>query len=160
MFDLWEKMVDFLVYGVFGLDATTQKAQALHFFIFDTVKIYILLISIIFLIGKLLFSLSSLVFIDLFSVLQQLLHHGYLRFEARHERIEGERGGKAIDKDHRPKGNVFVYYDPIVKKYVSVNRQLDSDINKAIRKSTFNGALEDFYRMSEFPNIEIKEVNL
>lgn len=80
--------------------------------------------------------------------------------EARHERIEGERSGKAIDKDHRPKGNVFVYYDPIVKKYVSVNRQLDSDINKAIRKSTFNGALEDFYRMSEFPNIEIKEVNL
>lgn len=51
MFDLWEKMVDFLVYGVFGLDATTQKAQALHFFIFDTVKIYILLISIIFLIS-------------------------------------------------------------------------------------------------------------
>lgn len=51
MFDLWEKMVDFLVYGVFGPDATTQKAQALHFFIFDTVKIYILLISIIFLIS-------------------------------------------------------------------------------------------------------------
>lgn len=51
MFDLWEKMVDVLVYGLFGLDATTQKAQALHFFIFDTVKIYILLISIIFLIS-------------------------------------------------------------------------------------------------------------
>lgn len=51
MFDLWEKMVDALVYGLFVLDATTQKAQALHFFIFDTVKIYILLITIIFLIS-------------------------------------------------------------------------------------------------------------
>lgn len=51
MFDIWEKMVDSLVYGVFALDASTQKAQALHFFIFDTVKIYILLISIIFLIS-------------------------------------------------------------------------------------------------------------
>lgn len=37
MFTLWEEMVDYLVYGLLGLDATTQKAQALHFFIFDTV---------------------------------------------------------------------------------------------------------------------------
>lgn len=51
MFTLWEQMVDYWVYGLLGLDATTQKAQALHFFIFDTVKIYILLVSIIFLIS-------------------------------------------------------------------------------------------------------------
>ncbi len=48
MFDLWEKMVDTLVYGLLGLDVSTQKAQALHFFIYDTVKIYILLVLIIF----------------------------------------------------------------------------------------------------------------
>jgi len=51
MFTLWEQTVDYWVYGLLGLDATTQKAQALHFFIFDTVKIYILLVSIIFLIS-------------------------------------------------------------------------------------------------------------
>lgn len=48
MFDLWEKIVDFLVFTLLGLDATTHKAQALHFFIFDTVKIYTLLVLIIF----------------------------------------------------------------------------------------------------------------
>ncbi len=48
MFDVWEKMVDYLVYGLFGLDASTQKAEVVHFFIFDTVKIYILLVLIIF----------------------------------------------------------------------------------------------------------------
>ncbi|ATB70860.1 permease [Sulfurospirillum diekertiae] len=48
MFNVWEKMVDYLVYGVFGLDASTQKAEVVHFFIFDTVKIYILLVLIIF----------------------------------------------------------------------------------------------------------------
>jgi len=53
MFNIWEKMVDSLVYGFFALDASTQKAQALHFFIFDTVKIYILLVGIIFLISVL-----------------------------------------------------------------------------------------------------------
>ncbi len=51
MFSLWEKVVDTLVYGLLGLDASTQKAQALHFFIYDTVKIYILLVGIIFLIS-------------------------------------------------------------------------------------------------------------
>ena len=51
MFTLWEQIVDYWVYGLLGLDASTQKAQALHYFIFDTVKIYILLVSIIFLIS-------------------------------------------------------------------------------------------------------------
>ena len=48
MFEYLESMVDYLVYGLFSLDAATQKAQALHFFIFDTIKIYLLLVMIIF----------------------------------------------------------------------------------------------------------------
>jgi hypothetical protein len=51
MFDLWEKAVDILVYGYFGMEKSSAMGSALHFFIFDTVKIYILLISIIFLIS-------------------------------------------------------------------------------------------------------------
>jgi hypothetical protein len=51
MFDFWEKIVNNLVYGLLGLDPTAQSTQALHFFIFDTVKIYILLVGIIFLIS-------------------------------------------------------------------------------------------------------------
>lgn len=48
MFTLWEQMVDTLVYGFFGLDKLSASALALHFFIYDTVKIYILLVLIIF----------------------------------------------------------------------------------------------------------------
>ncbi len=48
MFTYWEKFVDYLIYTLAGLDKTTHSAQALHFFIFDTVKIFILLITIIF----------------------------------------------------------------------------------------------------------------
>ena len=48
MFEYLEAMVDYLIYGLFGLDAATQKVQALHFFIFDTIKIYLLLVMIIF----------------------------------------------------------------------------------------------------------------
>lgn len=48
MFEWWEKCVDVLVYDLLGLDQATAKGSALHFFIFDTVKIYILLILIIF----------------------------------------------------------------------------------------------------------------
>ncbi|TLP38441.1 permease [Arcobacter arenosus] len=48
MFSWWEKIVDYLVYGVFALDANTTMGSAIHFFIYDTVKIFILLITIIF----------------------------------------------------------------------------------------------------------------
>ncbi len=48
MFTPWERFVDFLVYSLIGLDKSTHLAHALHFFIYDTVKIFILLISIIF----------------------------------------------------------------------------------------------------------------
>lgn len=48
MFSVWEHIVDTLVYSVMGLDAATKSAQAIHFFLFDTVKIYLLLVGIIF----------------------------------------------------------------------------------------------------------------
>ena len=51
MFDLWEKCVDYLVYGLFGMDKETAIGSSLHFFIFDTIKIYILLVLIIFVVS-------------------------------------------------------------------------------------------------------------
>jgi len=48
MFDGWEHIVDVLVYGIWGLDKASSLGSALHFFIYDTVKIYILLVLIIF----------------------------------------------------------------------------------------------------------------
>jgi uncharacterized membrane protein YraQ (UPF0718 family) len=48
MFELWEKAVDALVYGMFGMDSSSALGSTLHFFIYDTVKIYILLVLIIF----------------------------------------------------------------------------------------------------------------
>lgn len=48
MFTYWEKTVDLLVYGYGGLDKTSALGNALHFFIYDTFKIYMLLVLIIF----------------------------------------------------------------------------------------------------------------
>ena len=48
MFDWWEKIVDTLVYNYWGLDSTSDIGSATHFFIYDTIKIFILLITIIF----------------------------------------------------------------------------------------------------------------
>ena len=48
MFDWWEYLVDVLVYGILELDKASALGSALHFFIYDTVKIYILLVLIIF----------------------------------------------------------------------------------------------------------------
>jgi uncharacterized membrane protein YraQ (UPF0718 family) len=53
MFIYWEKFVDYLIYSLLNLDSTTRFAQAIHFFIYDTVKIFILLVSIIFLVSYL-----------------------------------------------------------------------------------------------------------
>ncbi|XPV68953.1 MAG: permease [Halarcobacter sp.] len=53
MFSYWEKLVDYFIYTLIGLDKSTHFAQAFHFFIFDTVKIFILLIGIIFLVSYL-----------------------------------------------------------------------------------------------------------
>lgn len=48
MFAVWEKAVDSLVYGYGGFDKASAIGSALHFFIYDTVKIYLLLVMIIF----------------------------------------------------------------------------------------------------------------
>ena len=48
MFTYWEKTVDLLVYGYGGLDKASALGNALHFFIYDTLKIYMLLVLIIF----------------------------------------------------------------------------------------------------------------
>ena len=53
MFYYWEKLVDFFVYSFLGLNKIDHLATSLHFFIFDTIKIFILLIVIIFLVSYL-----------------------------------------------------------------------------------------------------------
>ena len=55
MFDWWEKIVDKLVYEIWGMSSDSAVGSALHFFIYDTIKIFILLITIIFLVSFLLF---------------------------------------------------------------------------------------------------------
>ena len=51
MFYYWEKFVDYLIYSLLAFDKTNHLASALHFFIFDTVKIFVLLITIIYLVS-------------------------------------------------------------------------------------------------------------
>ena len=48
MFDWWERIVDALVADIFGMDKASQAGGAIHFFIYDTIKIYMLLVLIIF----------------------------------------------------------------------------------------------------------------
>ena len=53
MFDWWEKIVDNLVYEMWGMSADSTLGSAVHFFIYDTIKIWFLLISIIFIVSYL-----------------------------------------------------------------------------------------------------------
>ncbi len=53
MFFYWEKLVDYLIYSLLNLSSSSKFAQAIHFFIYDTVKIFILLLGIIFLVSYL-----------------------------------------------------------------------------------------------------------
>jgi len=50
MFDWWHKIVDNLVYTQLGLDSKSALGGALDFFLYDTVKIFILLAVIIFIV--------------------------------------------------------------------------------------------------------------
>lgn len=50
MFNWWQKIVDNLVYTKLGLDSKSALGGALDFFIFDTIKIFILLAVIIFIV--------------------------------------------------------------------------------------------------------------
>lgn len=48
MFGWWEKLSGQIIFDVFGIEKSTHLGEALHFFLFDTIKIFILLISIIY----------------------------------------------------------------------------------------------------------------
>ena len=51
MFDWLESVVDKLVYENWGISVDTALGSAIHFFIYDTIKIFILLITIIFVVS-------------------------------------------------------------------------------------------------------------
>lgn len=51
MFDWLQNIADWLVYDTFGLSSDEHLAQALNFFIYDSIKIILLLFLIIFLMG-------------------------------------------------------------------------------------------------------------
>lgn len=51
MFDWIQHLADWLIYSVFGVDAETHLGTALNFFVYDTLKILILLFAIVFLMG-------------------------------------------------------------------------------------------------------------
>ena len=51
MFDWIQSIADWLIYSVFGIDATSQLGKALDFFVYDTIKILLLLFVIVFIMG-------------------------------------------------------------------------------------------------------------
>ena len=51
MFDWIQHLADWLIYTVFGLGAETHLGAALNFFVYDTLKILVLLFLIVFLMG-------------------------------------------------------------------------------------------------------------
>jgi len=51
MFIWWQNIVDRLVYEVWGMSADSTLGSAVHFFIYDTIKIWFLLLSIIFIVS-------------------------------------------------------------------------------------------------------------
>ncbi len=51
MFDWVQKLADWLIYAVFNIGAATHLGKSLNFFIYDTIKILILLFVIVFLMG-------------------------------------------------------------------------------------------------------------
>ncbi|OQW92937.1 MAG: hypothetical protein BWK79_13755, partial [Beggiatoa sp. IS2] len=48
---MFEYLANFLVYQLFGLSATSHGGAALHFFVLDTSKIFVMLVLIIYLMG-------------------------------------------------------------------------------------------------------------
>lgn len=51
MFDWWEKLSGYFVFDILKLAHKSQMGEALHFFVFDTIKIFILLVAIIFVVS-------------------------------------------------------------------------------------------------------------
>ncbi len=48
MFEILEKSINRIVYWLLNLEATNHRSQAIHFFIYDTIKIFVLLLVITF----------------------------------------------------------------------------------------------------------------
>ena len=51
MFDWWQELSGFFVFEFFGVQKESAMGEALHFFLYDTIKIFILLIVIIFVVS-------------------------------------------------------------------------------------------------------------
>jgi len=51
MFDWLQKIADWIVFGILNLDKKSHLAEALNFFIYDSVKILLLLLFVVFLMG-------------------------------------------------------------------------------------------------------------
>jgi len=51
MFDWWKQIVDKIVYQNWEMSSDTALGSAIHFFIYDTIKIFILLLTIIFIVS-------------------------------------------------------------------------------------------------------------
>lgn len=58
MFDWVQKLADWLIYAVFNIGAETHLGKALNFFVYDTIKILILLFVIVFFNGNCKYLLS------------------------------------------------------------------------------------------------------
>jgi len=48
MFSLWESFSAYIIFTLLGFDRASHLGEALHFFLFDTIKIFILLIAIVY----------------------------------------------------------------------------------------------------------------
>ncbi len=48
MFEWWERLSGYLVFEILGLIPKTQLGEAVHFFVYDTIKIFILLVVIVY----------------------------------------------------------------------------------------------------------------
>jgi uncharacterized membrane protein YraQ (UPF0718 family) len=51
MFDWVQHLADWLIYGLFHLDKGSKVGDALNFFVFDTIKIFLLLFVVTFVMG-------------------------------------------------------------------------------------------------------------
>ena len=51
MFDWIQNFADWLIYSIFNIGADTHLGTALNFFVYDTIKILILLFFIVFIMG-------------------------------------------------------------------------------------------------------------
>ena len=58
MFEVFTRLADWLAYDLAGLSSSTKSGQALHFFIEDTTKIFVLLVVMIYLIALIRASLN------------------------------------------------------------------------------------------------------